>query len=73
MSMGENICPVCGYDGVDEPAFDERGVGSYDICPCCACQFGLSGFPYEGGEGPVAEWRGRRDDGGQWRQDGGTR
>ena len=73
MSMGENICPVCGYDGLDEPAFDERGVGSDGICPCCGFQFGLDDFPYEGGEGPVAEWRGRRDDGGQWRQDGGTR
>ena len=32
--MGENVCPVCGYDGLDEPPFDERGVGSDDICPC---------------------------------------
>ena len=23
--MGESIRPVCGYDGLDEPAFDERG------------------------------------------------
>ena len=29
--MGESIRPVCGYDGLDEPAFDERGVGSDDI------------------------------------------
>ena len=55
------------------PPFNESGEGSYDICPCCGFQFGLDDFPYEGGEGPVAEWRGRRDDGGQWRQDGGTR
>ena len=71
--MGENVCPVCGCGSLVEPAFNESGEGSYDICPCCACQFGLSGFPYEGREGPMAEWRGRRDDGGQWRQDGGTR
>ena len=71
--MGENVCPVCGCNSLVEPAFNESGEGSYDICPCCACQFGLDDFPFEGGEGLVAEWRGRRDDGGQWRQDGGTR
>ena len=71
--MGENVCTVCGCGSLVEPAFNERGVGSDDICLCRGFQFGLSGFPYEGGEGPVAEWRGRRDDGGQWRQDGGTR
>ena len=50
-----------------------EGAGSDDICPCCGFQFGLDDFPYEDREGPMAEWRGRRDDGGQWRQDGGTR
>ena len=62
--MEESVCPVCGYDGLDEPAFDERGVGSDGICPCCSFQFGLDDFPYEDREGPVAEWRERRDDGG---------
>ena len=31
--MGENVCPVCGYDGLYDPAFDERGVGSDELCP----------------------------------------
>ena len=57
--MGENVCPVCGYDGLDEPAFDERGVGSDDICPCCGFQFGLDDFPFEDRERLVAEWRER--------------
>ena len=57
--MGENVCPVCGYDGLDEPAFDERGAGSDDICPCCGFQFGLDDFPYEDRERLVAEWRER--------------
>ena len=64
--MGENICPVCGYDGLDEPAFDERGVGSDDICPCCGFQFGLDGFPHKDRAWPVAEWHGRRVDGGRY-------
>ena len=70
--MGENGCPVCGYDGLRELPFN-GGEGSYALCPCCTCQFGLDDFPYEDREGSMAEWRGRRDDGGQWRQDGGTR
>ena len=62
--MGENICPVCGYDGLDEPPFNERGAGSDDICPCCGFQFGLDDFPYEDRERLVAEWRERWADGG---------
>ena len=57
--MGENICPVCGYDGLYDPAFNERGVGSDELCPCCGFQFGLDDFPYEDRERLVAEWRER--------------
>jgi hypothetical protein len=35
-----NRCPVCGYDELDEPAFDDVGAPSYDICDCCGTQFG---------------------------------
>lgn len=35
-----NKCPVCGYDGLEEPAFDDVGAPSYDICDCCGTQFG---------------------------------
>jgi hypothetical protein len=35
-----NSCPVCGYDDLDEPAFDDDGVPSFDICDCCGTQFG---------------------------------
>jgi hypothetical protein len=31
---------MCGYDGLDEPAFDDVGAPSYDICDCCGTQFG---------------------------------
>lgn len=38
------ICPVCGYKGFDEPAYDNLNKlegGSYDICECCRFQFGV--------------------------------
>jgi len=34
------LCPVCGYDGLFEPAHDALGTGSDEICPCCGVQFG---------------------------------
>ena len=45
--MGENVCPVCGCGSLVEPAFNERGVGSDDICLCRGFQFGLDGFPHK--------------------------
>ncbi len=35
----KNACPVCGYDGLNEPAYTD-GEASFDICPCCGVQFG---------------------------------
>ena len=37
----KNTCPVCNYDGLFDPPYDENGYGSYEICPCCGFQFGL--------------------------------
>lgn len=37
-------CPVCGYKGLDEPAyydFKKLAGGSFEICECCRFQFGL--------------------------------
>ena len=45
--MDKNTCPVCGYDGLYEPPYNEKGSGSYEICPCCGFQFGYDDFPYE--------------------------
>jgi hypothetical protein len=44
-------CPVCGYPDLTElPRSDTTG-GSYEICPSCGFQFGVSdessGFTYE--------------------------
>jgi hypothetical protein len=44
-------CPVCGYLGLDEPPRTENGGASYEICPSCGFQFGVSddsnGISYE--------------------------
>ena len=49
-------CPVCGYPGLYDPPRSESGNGSYEICPSCGFEFGVSdddkGETYEG-------WRAR--------------
>lgn len=36
-----NICPVCGYDSLEEAPYDINGNPSYTICPCCGFEFGF--------------------------------
>ncbi|MBJ6362782.1 hypothetical protein ACFOQM_16180 [Paenibacillus sp. GCM10012307] len=41
--MANYICPVCGFDCLeDEPYINDgdAGAGSFEICPCCKFQFG---------------------------------
>jgi hypothetical protein len=39
--MKNYICPVCGYPQLEKPAWElETGTPSFDICPCCGCEFG---------------------------------
>jgi hypothetical protein len=49
-------CPVCGYPELGEPPRSPSGGGSYEICPSCGFEFGVSdddlGFSYD-------EWRQR--------------
>jgi hypothetical protein len=35
-----HICPVCGYDGLEEPPYDDKGNPSHEICSCCGFEFG---------------------------------
>lgn len=36
-------CPICGYDGLDEPPYElASNASSYDICPCCNFEYGYS-------------------------------
>ncbi len=40
-----NMCPVCGYPGLDEAPYKGnvgRGSASYEICPSCGFQFGYT-------------------------------
>jgi hypothetical protein len=57
----KHTCPVCGYPKLQEAPRLPGGGGSYEICPSCGFQFGVSdedrGFTYE-------QWRAR------WKADG---
>jgi hypothetical protein len=45
------ICPVCGFPDLEEQPRGEATGGSYEICPSCGFQFGVSdddqGITYE--------------------------
>lgn len=51
MSIRSYICPVCGFPELSEKPHGENTGGSYEICPSCGFQFGVSdddkGFTYE--------------------------
>lgn len=36
------MCPVCGFDGLEEPARTLSGGGSDEYCPSCDFQFGVT-------------------------------
>ena len=57
-------CPVCGYPKLKEEPRTESTGGSFEICPSCGFQFGVTdddaGFTY-------ATWREKwRDSGMRW-------
>jgi hypothetical protein len=51
MTMAGHRCPVCGYPDLHEPPRSSTGGGSYEICPSCGFEFGVSdddlGYSYE--------------------------
>lgn len=51
----KNICPICGLDGLDFKPYDEKGFGTFEICPCCGFEFGCDDFPDK--EASWLEWR----------------
>lgn len=49
------VCPICGFDDLFESPYDENGLGSYEICPCCGFQFGNDDYPDK--EKQIHQWR----------------
>jgi predicted RNA-binding Zn-ribbon protein involved in translation (DUF1610 family) len=51
MSDVSHVCPVCGYPGLSGPPRHPNGGGSYEICPSCGFEFGVTdedrGFSYD--------------------------
>ena len=43
MSGKSYMCPVCGFDELNEPPYDQKNAPSYEICPCCGFEFGFDG------------------------------
>ena len=37
-----HTCPVCGYAALSEPPRTSGGGGSYEICPSCGFEFGVT-------------------------------
>ena len=54
MKATSHTCLVCGFDQLKEAPRSKSGGGSFEICPACGFQFGVSddddGLTYE-------EWR----------------
>ena len=42
MKAPSYACPVCGFQGLKEPPRGPSGGPSYEICPACGFQFGVS-------------------------------
>jgi hypothetical protein len=55
--MEKYICPVCGYPDLEEPAWDiNTGAPSFDICPCCGCEFGYGDATAKGKKRHLVKW-----------------
>jgi hypothetical protein len=45
MKKNKYICPVCGYDDLNEAPYkdyDAKTAASFEICPCCGTEFGYT-------------------------------
>lgn len=40
-SLPRYQCPVCGYDGLYDPAYDAYGAPRLSPCECCGTEFGV--------------------------------
>jgi hypothetical protein len=57
MSEKLYICPICGYPGLKEPAWGNDGKSpTFEICPCCGCEFGYEDARPEGAKEFRKRW-----------------
>jgi hypothetical protein len=55
--MGKYTCPVCGYPDLEEPAWNiSTGNPSFEICPCCGCEFGYEDATSIGKKRYLQKW-----------------
>ena len=57
----KHLCPVCGFPNLAEPPRAKNGGASFEICPSCGFQFGVSD---DDEKISYAKWRS------QWRKAG---
>lgn len=53
----KNICVVCNYQELYEAPYDDRGVPSDEICPCCGFQYGFDDDCCCNNEDSYRKWR----------------
>lgn len=57
MMINMNRCFVCNYNELLEPPFDEEGVPSDEICPCCGIHYGYDDDDVPDKEAVYKKWR----------------
>jgi hypothetical protein len=50
------VCLVCNYQELYEPPYDNRGVPSDEICPCCGFHYGFDDDGYSNKEEAFKLW-----------------
>lgn len=44
MEKKKYICPICGYDKLNKPPYDEIGEPTFKTCPCCGFEYGYDDY-----------------------------
>ncbi len=47
-------CPICAFSGLSEDP--EPDFGTYEICPCCGCEFGYEVWDMKDAEKYREKW-----------------
>lgn len=51
----EYVCPICGYNKLQETPYDKDGNPSYEVCKCCGFEFGFDEY-IEDNNGEILEF-----------------